>query len=999
MAKKRSRRPGRQRPAQAGARVARCGFPQRCRARELLRKLTIDELRLALDQAREPGRTNFYRAMGWSPSNKKVPALLRARLAMMDSQGLHSVMWVISAAPMAGLAALFGIERPEEEALPDDVNIAESLTSGVLVEWCTSWPAALVRVTLEAMWDDGYFSVEERDALMAMTKAPDALAVGSTAEEPDGPTTQEGVGPICGDAAIRRRVIATTEKAAPPTGSAPEAPAGSGNALSHDADSFEALVADAVGTVVATSPVGPEADRLRSGLEWMIALDPTRDAAWHTYGQLVAQLAPSTPTLTPAAGDTSLAFMLGQAASLARAGQHERLEALLRAHPMLAEQILEAPAGVEVVGAVLTARLEEPREVARLLGLTTGLFPGWRHFVRSARAKASNLIHGGGAVEAEIVLRALEEALWRWSGQPDRPTERGLEGEAAGVALLRAACRRSRSDFVGANRLLDQLDVDLLDEAGRVAASTEKAMAAAELTELEQVRFPKDGKERARLIERLDRAATHLDNVLELDPGQLEANLLLGLLAYCRDDDANAARRLGTALAGLAERPGAEDLMTAARFHWSLAQLRLLEPGTDHGAYLAIEGAMEGGYRPGVDELVSAAVALEAHGSPHASEFLRMVASVAPTDLPVGALVAERARAGDKDAGAAAEQLGVDRRLSLVSRFSLLDAALAGADKRRDPECAAHLAGELDEVLIRASQADLDEQWAETLANNETLRGALEPAHADALRIGVLRRVGRLDEARAIARALFYRAAAGDLRAFDAAELVELLRELGSEQSELDELGRLIRDPPVTDRSPQEPADPVRIIFVGGAEPQEQALPHVAASIAERYGGMVEVDWFIPGWSSNWPLVAERVEAAYDHAGAVVLMVLVRTNFGRWTRRTAGEHGLPWVSCTGHGRASMERAIDRAVALARDRARAGNRSRQLAEACETSSARKELTSCARDGGTPRPAPGGLVQASGQFPKVPREDRVCPVHEQSRPVVWAWQDAGVRRGRH
>ena len=49
-------------------------------------------------------------------------------------------------------------------------------------------------------------------------------------------------------------------------------------------------------------------------------------------------------------------------------------------------------------------------------------------------------------------------------------------------------------------------------------------------------------------------------------------------------------------------------------------------------------------------------------------------------------------------------------------------------------------------------------------------------------------------------------------------------------------------------------------------------------------------------------------------------MVLVRTNFGRWTRRTAGEHDLPWVSCTGHGRASMERAIDRAVALARDRA-------------------------------------------------------------------------------
>ncbi len=60
-------------------------------------------------------------------------------------------------------------------------------------------------------------------------------------------------------------------------------------------------------------------------------------------------------------------------------------------------------------------------------------------------------------------------------------------------------------------------------------------------------------------------------------------------------------------------------------------------------------------------------------------------------------------------------------------------------------------------------------------------------------------------------------------------------------------------------------------------------------------------------------------DQAYQGADAVVLMVLVRTNFGRWVRRTAGEHGLPWVSCTGHGRASMERAIARAVRRAWDR--------------------------------------------------------------------------------
>lgn len=73
-------------------------------------------------------------------------------------------------------------------------------------------------------------------------------------------------------------------------------------------------------------------------------------------------------------------------------------------------------------------------------------------------------------------------------------------------------------------------------------------------------------------------------------------------------------------------------------------------------------------------------------------------------------------------------------------------------------------------------------------------------------------------------------------------------------------------------------------------------------------------------WGPNWSQAAERIEAAYDGASVVVVMTFVRINLGRWTRRTAGEHGLPWLSCTGHGRASLERAIDRAVAVAVEQA-------------------------------------------------------------------------------
>lgn len=145
---KKARHHGRQkgRSAPAGDNIASCGFAQRCRAREFLRKLTLDELGIALDNAKEPGRTNFFFAMGWEPHNKRAPALLRARLAMLDTQGIHSVLWMLTAAPMATLAEFIGIERPEEEALPEDFNMVEALNTGLLAAWCQKWPLSLVRV-------------------------------------------------------------------------------------------------------------------------------------------------------------------------------------------------------------------------------------------------------------------------------------------------------------------------------------------------------------------------------------------------------------------------------------------------------------------------------------------------------------------------------------------------------------------------------------------------------------------------------------------------------------------------------------------------------------------------------------------------------------------------------------------------------------------------------------------------------------------------------------
>lgn len=145
-------------------------------------------------------------------------------------------------------------------------------------------------------------------------------------------------------------------------------------------------------------------------------------------------------------------------------------------------------------------------------------------------------------------------------------------------------------------------------------------------------------------------------------------------------------------------------------------------------------------------------------------------------------LVIERARSGDARAAALAEKNATDHRRRALERYELLDAALAGAEHRADAAAADRLVGLLDDVVARANQPELDSRWAHTLATAETLRAVLDPAHADATRLEVLRRAGRLDEARAIATGLFYRAAAGSLAFFDAADLLEVLRSSGWHQ-------------------------------------------------------------------------------------------------------------------------------------------------------------------------------------------------------------------------
>lgn len=110
------------------------------------------------------------------------------------------------------------------------------------------------------------------------------------------------------------------------------------------------------------------------------------------------------------------------------------------------------------------------------------------------------------------------------------------------------------------------------------------------------------------------------------------------------------------------------------------------------------------------------------------------------------------------------------------------------------------------------------------------------------------------------------------------------------------------------------PDRPVRVVFVGGNERQAKIAAYVDSEVAERHGGLVEIEWVHIDWTSSPGMYADKVTGRIAHgADVVILMPLVRTGTGAQIRRSSGDLGVPWVPCTGRGKASVNRSIDEAV--------------------------------------------------------------------------------------
>lgn len=680
---------------------------------------------------------------------------------------------------------------------------------------------------------------------------------------------------------------------------------------------YEPLDALLIRTTVATltgEEGAPPPGALRSIIDTVLHLNTARARSYFHAGYLGA-LRPDLALDLAEEGlndERRTWLVFGRLSGLVRTGDLDGLRAVAQEHPGTVGRIVCDPRmGWTVTGPVVRSLLGTADDrAATLLALRVHAVPDgppvpdWPALVLAVHERARSLL-------AEDRPEAAREL---WQALADDPAQRWRNVSAVGpwaqpldVDRRLVSCLRREGRFTDAADLLERIPVPAAGPA-RAALLTERALVAMRVPHISALR-PGAASAEAE-VARIGTVRDQLEEAVRLDPDEWRARWCLGILALAEGDHEAAA----THLAVVAERTEHDEvsrrtgLHLEARFQWARARLATLSPGDDQPAGRAVLEVVEAGYRPRPGHARDVVDALAAHGSRLTDGVLAALVAALPDPHALVDVVAENAGTGTAEALDAARTLAGDRRLEPDIRARLLAEV---ACRSLDDDIVADALEALDGIVGDSMDPDLDRLWIDVLAHHRVREVIGVPA-VDLDLVEALARAGRTAEAWERLQILFHRAASGEWD-LDPVDLLGHLEDLGASAEQLRSLrDRLPAGEPgavtgIPDRG-------VTVVFVGGNETQAAYRPAVDAHVADRYGGRVRVRWHLTGWTANWGEQAARIEADLVSADVLVVMTFVRTMLGRRLRRSAGERGVPWRACTGHGRDSIMRAIDRAVA-------------------------------------------------------------------------------------
>ncbi|MBX3269081.1 MAG: hypothetical protein KF729_02400 [Sandaracinaceae bacterium] len=677
-------------------------------------------------------------------------------------------------------------------------------------------------------------------------------------------------------------------------------------------------------------------EKVEDLVEEVVQLNLERHQSYFHRGFLAVLLGRPLELDFPEASDVRRGwYACGAILGLARRGMLDAIVGLLTERQDLARELARPGTGYaeRVVSTVFSAFCAKGRyaEVARFLSPAVVGYAGVQ-LAEEILETASGLIRQRREADARRLLDVLLAALPALREDPDLPQDFEVL-----LSRRRAHCARLRGDFEGAKKLLlPQLTAAEADVRSDILADL--GLIDCGLRSLADVRLPPDESMLAEFGAQFEKGwPRFLESSRVAAGGRSHGDFCIGLALFARGQTDEAIPYLERAVAGMGADPdryGQFGPLDTARLALAVAlaeqtDLARVPYARDLMSQVLDSKHKVPDYLPRrvlvAVELTDPEIAVEIAREIYASRNSRSLGVLAETRLIryLPEALDELLELAGRD-GYSKERRFEAARVVLAESHAMRDAPSA----ERPPNLTERATEALDVLVELADEEPFRGRLLELLDTpNGAWRAAMDPTDRRVVRAALLEDAGAFANAASELVGAFHETLdADDEWALGKAEaLLEDIRALGGDEAVEGLEARLAQYRVVFERRSQsglvipptvDPEDFYGLVLViGGNETQAAQDAAIAATIKEQWPN-VSVVFERTGWSSNWGEQLRVMESELTRARAVVLMRYVRTMLGRAIRKRCSELELPWIACTGSGRASMVRAIEQAILLA-----------------------------------------------------------------------------------
>ena len=533
---------------------------------------------------------------------------------------------------------------------------------------------------------------------------------------------------------------------------------------------------------------------------------------------------------------------------------------------------------------------------------------------------AASLVRRGQWAEAEGFLEFIDSFVRNSDDLPDGFAEWFLQANDR----KRAQVLQLKGDFHGAEQLLKPIteiedgeeSANALSDLGLIQAGFRSLPAVLPVKDEIAIRSITDSLEKGR--ELFDKAAT------SAVASAANANFCLGLMELLGNNSPRkAADHLKASLGGMLKKEAAYSEGNLIQWNRFLLGLALLE-GTESPDFQYAQDLVEQSTKAPVtfpiwlwQRAMQAAAVFDdpSLGQSIAEHILSKRAGEAYGAIWQSGMV----RTSDSLRQTYLEWLRATQ-MPVSEKWNQFKAMLAAAIKQANITQAESILDEMEGIAFQGKSYRAE--FLKLLQDDRNYSPAWSVENAEYARIKFHELDGDTADAVALLRSRFFQAKeqGGSAGFVDASAILDRMAGLGADQSDITHLMNLLpaeTDTEAEEACPLAAGTPVYVVYIGGNETQSAYESEIRSELRTAYAGL-RLDFYYPGWSSNWIDHFEKVRPMIFQSDAIVLSTMVRTQFGQHVRAACGS-SRPWFPCTGRGKQSVKRSIEKAAKWAATR--------------------------------------------------------------------------------